>query len=245
MTGEAAIGVDRPSIFGPLRYVPLSLIAPRRATRELLNEPRVQLFSWTLIVVFSLFSALVSTVYEWYAATTRFSDALYLQLNIDVSALSLIILCLVLSVVSLFAFLLARFLWKQLFLFFEYDKQVMAALGMSAAIGILLHPVLEGASVLLGEGDRQEFGIKDLLFGVYLVAVTAYGATYFSEALSIGWLRAIFTELAVFLIILICIYIPMGITIYILNPEFFTDVAPDNWTEVNTQIRQWTTHEQV
>lgn len=243
MTGEAAISEDRSSIFGPLRYIPLSLIAPRRATREFLNEPRLQLVSWTLIVTFSLFSALIATVHEWHAAGKKSSDAMLPSLNIEVSAVSLAGYFLVTVSVSLVAFLISKFLWKQLFLFFEYDNQVMAALAISAALGFLLDPALEGVSLLFE--DAESFGSKDALFAGYMIVVMVYGATYFSEALSIGWVRAFLTEFSVVLLLILCIGIPIAVAMIFLNPDVFNDAAPDTWTDVNFQIRQWTAHEQV
>lgn len=250
MTGEgvsALAGTDRSSIFGLLRYIPLSLIAPRRTAREFVNEPRLQLSSWTLIVGFSLFSALAAIVHEWLVAGKKSSDALLPSLNIEVTAVSLAGYFVVIAVINLLGFMLARFLWKQLFLFFEQDNRVMAALAMSAAVGILMDPISTGADLLLD--DTQGLGPRDLLIAVYLVASLAYGATYFSEALSIGWIRAFLTEFAVFLMVVICLGIPIIVAMFIINPDFATGVAPDSWTEVNSQIRQWIipekAHEQV
>ena len=243
MTGEATISADRSSIFAMFRYIPLSLIAPRRATRELLDEPRLQLVSWTLIIAFSLFSALVATVYEWHLEGKQSSDAMLTSLNLEVTAVSLASYFLVVAAVNLAVFLLSKFLWKQLFLFFEHDNQVMAALALSAALGFLLDPALDGINLLLG--DAETFGVKDALIAGYVIAGLVYGATYFSEALSIGWIRAFFTEFSVLFMLMICLGIPILITMYVLNPGIFTDVTPDTWTDVNLQIRQWITHEQV
>ena len=243
MTGEAAIGEGRSSIFGPLRYIPLSLIAPRRATREFLNEPRLQFVSWTLIVTFSLLSALAATVHEWHVAGNQSSDAMLPSLNIEVTAGSLAGYFLVNVLVNLVAFLISKFLWKQLFLFFEHENQVMAALAISAALGFVLDPALEGASLLFE--DTESFGAKDALFAGYMIVAMVYGATYFSEALSIGWIRAFLTEFSVFLMLIICIGIPIVVAMLILNPDFFKEAAPDTWTDVNLQIRQWIPYEQV
>lgn len=243
MTSEATIGSDRSSIFAMLRYIPLSLIAPRRATRELLDEPRLQLFSWTLIVSFSLFSALVATALEWFLEGKQSSDAMLTILNLEVTAVSLISYFSVVLAINLVAFMLAKFLWKQLFLFFEYDNQVMVALALSAAIGFLLEPAMDGASLLMD--DTQTFGAKDVLVAVYLIAAMAYGATYFSEALSIGWIRAFSTEFSVLLILIMCIGIPIVIAMFVLNPDILTNFTPDTWTEAYAYFPQWITHEQV
>jgi hypothetical protein len=180
-------------------YALAGLIAPRGAARTLLGEPAMRSKSWALVWAGAAAAAAASAAVAL-LAFNYFPDRHDPSgVMLGDGAQGILLDSLLYGLVTALSFPVVVFIWKSLFNYKAQAGGVFAATALGMAILPIVSPLQELIYLWMAKiPENWQF----LLFGVNVAVILGLTSIYYSEALSIGYGRALALNLAATAIII-------------------------------------------
>ena len=187
------------------RIIWLSVASPRQAVRELLSATDVRTVSWVLVSLGIAISAVSAGIAEWLNLRNQSDPGFFTFFGLGQAIAEAGVTTLIEAVVGVLSYPLTALLWMYVFGFRDKAALVWGAVATGFGLCIVINPALDIVGYF---ATTPEVTAADwIVWAVYLIVAIALSSYYFVEALSIGLLRAVLINSAVFAMLLVGVVI--------------------------------------
>ena len=188
------------------RIIWLCVASPRQAVRELLSAADVRTLSLILVSLGIAISSISGGIAEWLILRKQFDPDHFIFFGPGQAIAEAGAWTLFQVIVGVLCYPLTALLWMHVFGFRDKVGLVWAAVATTYGLFITADPVLNIVSHFTDtpEGIEPASWIALAVYSAFVIALSSY---YFVEALSIGLLRAVLINSAVFAMLIVGIII--------------------------------------
>jgi hypothetical protein len=188
-----------------VRIIWFSVASPRQAVRELLSAADVRTVSWIIVSLGVAISAISAGIAEWLNLRNQSDPSLFTFFGPGQAVAEAGASAVLEGVVGALSYPVTALLWTYVFGFRDRTPLVWGAVTTVFALYIVVNPMLDIVGYFATTPEVTE--ADWIVLAAYSVVVIALSSYYFVEALSIGLLRAILINSAVFAMLIVGVVI--------------------------------------